>query len=60
MNALSRLSLKDLQIVFNCSKSTAEKRKKELQNALNIHHVRVCDIAIYEGYDVDYILQIIR
>lgn len=60
MNALTRLSLKDLQVIFNCSETTAQKRKKELQNALNIHHVRVVDVAIYENYDVNYLLSLLR
>lgn len=60
MNALTRLSLKDLQIIFNCSESTAQRRKKELQNALNIHHVRVIDVAKYENYDINYLLLVLK
>lgn len=59
MNALTRLSLKDLQRIFNCSKQTAQNRKKELQNALNVHHVRLIDVANYEGYEMVYLLKLL-
>lgn len=60
MNALSRLSIKDLEMLYQVSESTAIRRKKELQNALNIHHIRVIDIANYENYDINYLLSILK
>lgn len=60
MKALTRLSLKQLQVIYQCSINTALKRKQELQNALNIHHVRVIDVAKYENYDVNYLCALLE
>lgn len=60
MNALTRLSLQQLQAIYVCSVNTALKRKKELQNALNIHHVRLIDVANYENYDLNYLINLLK
>ncbi len=54
-----RLSIKDLSQFYCCSKSTAQLRKKELQNALNIHHIRVIDLAKYENVTEDLIIKVL-
>lgn len=60
MNKLfCRLSVKDLAVFYCCSLATAQRRKKELQNALNIHHIRVIDLANYEGVTAEIIVKVL-
>lgn len=50
-----RLSLKDLAVFYCCSVRTAQRRKLELQQALNITKIRVLDVAQYEGVSSDVV-----
>ena len=44
----SKLSIKDLELFYDCSRNTAIKRKNELREATGRNAVRVYDLATYE------------
>lgn len=59
LKASSILRVKDLSLFYTVSIPTARLRLREIQKALNKDFISVFDVAKYEGYPVDFVIEML-